>query len=414
MSDHIHAVLPFDEAGLEPLLSELGAWREELDAKAPLIRSWEGQLRRDLEAEAVAASTSMEGVPVTVEEVRRILAGERPPSVAEVDRQLVLGYRDAMSYALRRADDPVFQWSPELVKGVHDRVMAGRLARGAGRYGKGRFIVNDRTGEVIYQPPAEREVERLVERVCRRVAALRTHPAVAAAWIHVAIAAVHPFTDGNGRTARVLSSLTMYRGGFKRPEFCSLEEWWGRHRDDYYAAFGCLGRRWRPDADVTPFIKTHLSAQLSQVRALDLQERTTRGVWVALERLCEEMAIADRAAMILWDLFNERSVTAPYYAALAGISRASTTTDLRALRGAGLLEPVGVTRGRHYVGGRRLYPAIAAQVGIDGEGATRPAIIGAIAARLARVEEASAGYGRARRTIAGSVRSRRATAELRR
>lgn len=378
--------MPFDEAGFEPLLAELGVWRDLLDSRAPLIRSWEGQLRRDLEAEAVAASTSMEGVPVTVEEVRRILAGERPPSVAEVDRELVLGYRDAMSYALRRADDPVFVWSPELVKAVHDRVMAGRFARGAGRYGKQRFLVNDRTGEVIYEPPSESEVERLVQRVCRRMAALRTHPAVSAAWIHVAIAAVHPFSDGNGRAARVLSSLAMYRGGFKRPEFCSLEEWWGRHRDDYYAAFGSLGRRWRPDADVTPFIRTHISAQLGQARALDLQERTTRRVWVALERVCEELGIPDRAAMILWDLFHERPVTAPYYAALAGISRASTTGDLRALRGAGLIEPVGLTRGRHYVAGRRLYASIAAQVGIEAEGATRSSIVGGIAAQLARIE----------------------------
>jgi Fic family protein len=392
MVERSRALLPYVDAEAMPLLEELDAWREQLDAKAPLVRTWEGQLRRDLEAEAVAASTSMEGVPVTVEEVRHILAGERPTSVAEGDRDLVLGYRDAMSYALRRADDPVFEWSPELVKAVHDRVLAGRFTRGAGRYGKSRFIVNDRTAEVIYEPPPEPEVERLVEQVCRRMAGLRTHPAVAAAWIHIAIAAVHPFADGNGRTARVLSSLAMYRGGFRRAEFCSLEEWWGRHRDDYYAAFGCLGRAWRPHADVTPFIRTHVAAQLSQVRALDLRERTTRGVWVALGRVCEEIGIPDRAPMILWDLFNERPVTAPYYAAIAGISRASTTADLKALRGAGLIEPVGATRGRHFVAGPRLYPAVAAEVGIEPDGATRSTIVGGLAARLARVEEASARY----------------------
>lgn len=386
MSERSRPLLPFDDSRLGDLLDELEAWRRQLDAKAPLIRSWEGQLRRDLEAEAVAASTSMEGVPVTVDEVRRILAGEQPPSVSAADRELVLGYRDAMSYALRRADDPVFSWSPELVKAVHDRVMAGRFVRGAGRYGKARFIVNDRTSEVIYEPPSETEVERLVERVCRRMGALRTHPALSAAWFHVAIAAIHPFADGNGRTARVLSSLAMYRGGFRRPEFCSLEEWWGRHRDDYYAAFRCLGRTWRPDADVTPFIQAHLSAQLSQVRALDLQERTTRRVWVALERVCEELGIPDRAATILWDLFNERSVTAPYYAALAAVSRASTTVDLKALRGASLIASVGATRGRHYVAGPRLYELVAREIGISSDGATRSSIVGAIAARLARPE----------------------------
>lgn len=377
-------LLPFAEAEFKPALDELEGWRAALDAKAPLIRSWEGQLRRDLQAEAVAASTSMEGVPVTVDEVRRILAGDRPESVAEADRELVLGYREAMNYALRRADDPVFEWSAELVKAVHDRVMAGRFARGAGRYGKGRFIVNDQTGELVYEPPSESLVERLVERVCVRMNSWRTHPALAAAWLHVAIAAVHPFRDGNGRTARVLSSLVMYRGGFKRSEFCSLEEWWGRHRGDYYEAFRCLGPRWDPEADVTPFVRAHVSAQLSQVRALDLRERTTRRVWVALGRICEEVGLPDRAAMILWDLFNERSVTPGYYAGLADISRASTTADLKALRGAGLLVPVGETRGRHYLAGPRLYELIAEEIGLEPEQATRSSIIGGIASRLAR------------------------------
>lgn len=388
----ISDILSLESSVARPELAELERWREALDAKAPLVRSWEGQLRRDLQAEAVAASTSMEGVPVTVDEVRRILAGERPASVAEPDRELVLGYRDAMSYALRRADDPVFEWSPELIKAIHDRVMAGRFSRGAGRYGKARFIVNDQTGEVVYEPPQEREVERLVDRICRRMSGLRVHPAIAAAWIHVAVAAVHPFADGNGRAARVLASLAMYRGGFKRAEFCSLEEWWGRHRADYYAAFKALGPRWDPSADVTSFVRAHVSAQLSQVRALDLRERTTRQVWVALERVSEDAGLPDRAAMLLWDLFNERPATAPYYSAIADISRATTTADLATLRGAGLVKAVGVTRGRHYVAGPRLHELVAMQVGADPAGASRSSIIGAIAARLARVEEAAAAY----------------------
>ena len=395
MAKRLAPLLPFQEDGFAAPLEELEQWRHALDAKAPLVRSWEGQLRRDLQAEAVAASTSMEGVPVTVEEVRRILVGERPASVAEGDRDLVLGYRDAMSYALRRADDPVFEWSPELVKAIHDRVMAGRFTRGAGRYGKARFIVNDQSGEVVYEPPAASEVERLVEHVCRRMTALRAHPAIAAAWIHVAIAAVHPFGDGNGRTARVLSSLAMYRGGFKRPEFCSLEEWWGRHRAEYYGAFGALGRRWDPAADVTSFVRAHVSAQLSQVRALDLRERTTRHVWVALERVCEEGGIPDRAAMLLWDVFNERSVTPQYYVALADISRATATADLASLRGAGLISPVGATRGRHYVKGPRLYELVAKEVGTEEADADRSSIVGAIAARLTRVEEGPAAYAAA-------------------
>jgi hypothetical protein len=86
-------------------LTELKA---RLDSRGPLPRIWLGRRRRELEAEAVAAPTSMEGVAVTVDEVRRILAGDRPSSVARQGVAFVEGYRDAMKFVLHRADDPQF------------------------------------------------------------------------------------------------------------------------------------------------------------------------------------------------------------------------------------------------------------------------------------------------------------------
>jgi hypothetical protein len=61
----------------------------------------------------------------------------------------------------------------------------------------------------------------------------------------------------NPGTARILWSLATRRGGSRAPEFISLEEWWGRHLPDHYAAFTCLGSEWDDDADVTPFVDAH-------------------------------------------------------------------------------------------------------------------------------------------------------------
>ncbi len=92
----VMALLPFSAETLQDLAHELDAWKARLDYRGPLPRAWAGRLRRDLEAESVAASTSMEGVPVTVEEVRRILAGDVPKETSELDAALVRGYNDAM------------------------------------------------------------------------------------------------------------------------------------------------------------------------------------------------------------------------------------------------------------------------------------------------------------------------------
>src|SRR5688572_6585882 len=112
--DYSRYVLPFRTARLGAACRELDEWRRKLDHRAPMPRAWLGRLRRELEAESVAASTAMEGVPVTVEEVRRILAGDAVRDVSDRDRGYVEGYRDAMSFVVRRADDPAFRWNEEL------------------------------------------------------------------------------------------------------------------------------------------------------------------------------------------------------------------------------------------------------------------------------------------------------------
>ena len=129
-----------------------------------------------------------------------------------------------------------------------------------------------------------------------------------------------PFADGNGRAARVLASLALYRGGLKLSEFTSLEEWWGRHLSDYYAAFRCLGERFDPGVDVTPFVRARMEAQLHQIRALELRERVQHRVWTAIEEVVASARLEPRVANAAWDVFFGRSVTPRYYRPLADVS----------------------------------------------------------------------------------------------
>jgi len=380
-------ILLYDANPLLELARELDGWKAQLDYRGPIPRTWAGRLRRDLEAEAVAASTSMEGVPVTVEEVLRILAGDRPPETKEEDAALVRGYRDAMSFVLRRADDAAFKWDRELLIGLHDRILAGNWGAGAGRFRTGAaYLVDNRTGGLAFRPPPPEDVPGLVDDACAVMQAGLEHPAIAGAWIHGAMAAVHPFKDGNGRVARVAASLAMYRGGFTLPEFTSLEEWWGRHRSDYYTAFKCLGEAFDPAADVTPFIRAHMEAQLHQVRALDLRERIQQRIWTAVEEAVTAVGLQPRVANAVWDAFFGRSVTPRYYRPLADVSPATATTDLAAAVAAGLLRPEGKARSRRYGAGDALHMRIGAALGlhVDETGdAARAIIIGELSRRVA-------------------------------
>lgn len=358
-------ILPFDSSSLAAFTDELDRWAQRLDERI-LSHRWEGRLRRSLEAEAVAASTSMEGVPVTVDDTLKILAGDAPESVSKEDQALVRGYRDAMSYVQRRADDGSLLWNRELIVGVQDRVVAGDLAMGAGRLRTGAaWITNDGSGRVVFEPPQPEAIPDLVDEIGRTMEAADWHPAVAAAWAHVAVAAVHPFRDGNGRTARVVASLAMYRGGFRHPAFTSLEEWWGKNPDRYYGAFDCLGDQFAADADVTPFIVAHLRAQLTQVIALALRQRVEGLLWTTLENLLDDIGLPSRLANALYDSFFDRDITTAYYQSLIDASPATARNDLVAASAAGLLRGEGKTRGRRYLPGPRLAELLAAALQVD-------------------------------------------------
>lgn len=343
-------------------LARLDELHAKLDVGA-LPRRWEGRLRRDLEAESTAASTGLEGVPVTVEEVRRILAGDRPAAVSAEDARLVEGYRDAMSFVLRRADDPGFSWQAELILGIHDRVLGGSYAAGAGRFRQKQvFLAISGEGRQVYEPPSAELVPDLVRELAEfaQQHSCDTPAPVLAALVHVRLAGVHPFSDGNGRTARVLSSLAMYRCGFTRPEFTSLEEWWGAHKGDYYRAFECLGSAWRPNTDVTPFVEAHVRAQRLQVETLSLKEAAERRLWQIIEDIVtEDLRMPPRLADALFDAFYGREVTNRYYRGIADVSVATASNDLARLEASRFARAVGAGRSAAYVGTEALIQAIA-------------------------------------------------------
>ena len=134
---------------------------------------------------------------------------------------------------------------------------------------------------------------------------------------------------------------------------------------EYYAAFNCLGQEFSSEVDVTPFLSTHIEAQLHQVRALDLRENIQRQIWTALEHLTEETNLHPRVANALWDAFFGRTVTAGYYRSLADVSPATATKDLAATVSSGLLMAQGRRRGRRYGATEQLFEAVGGILSIE-------------------------------------------------
>lgn len=97
-------------------------------------------------------------------------------------------------------------------------------------------VYDSQTGVPEYIPPEYSEIPSLLDELVDYVNSTDDHPLIIAAIVHYQLVTIHPFEDGNGRTARLLSGyiLDYYGYGFKG--IGSLEEYFAYAPDEYYAS----------------------------------------------------------------------------------------------------------------------------------------------------------------------------------
>jgi Fic family protein len=102
------------------------------------------------------------------------------------------------------------------------------LLRGAGG-------MDATTGAIVYMPPEAKDVPSLMRAMLRWVHEAQDVPCPIVAGIaHYQFATIHPYYDGNGRTARLLTTLILHLGGYDLKGLYSLEEYYARNLGAYY------------------------------------------------------------------------------------------------------------------------------------------------------------------------------------
>lgn len=105
-------------------------------------------------------------------------------------------------------------------------------------------VADERTGELLVQFPPDREVGPMLDELLTWVNSNEAgdkHPVVRAALFHQRFTAIHPFRDGNGRTARALTTLLLWRAGFPA-QILTLQRILDERRDAYIAALRAADR----------------------------------------------------------------------------------------------------------------------------------------------------------------------------
>jgi Fic family protein len=203
-------------------------------------------------------STAIEGNRLTLPEVRAARAGKKFPG-RERDETEVRNHFRAVEWMEALADRRGAITEPA-IKRLFGLVMHGRNKPFP--YRDQQNVIRDSgSGAIVYLPPEAKDVPDLMRDLVAWINdALNREewPApVVAALAHYQFATIHPYMDGNGRTARLLASLIVRREGYGLKGIYSLDEYYAKNLAAYYGALSVGSHNYyegRAEADVTAFV----------------------------------------------------------------------------------------------------------------------------------------------------------------
>ena len=247
-------------------LMEIEAARTAIE-HTPLPPAAEAELRRRARLRSTHYSTRIEGNRLTLAEAEQVIAGA-PARFHGRERDV----NEVRNYwnALLRVEEWAAAKAPlteDLVRKLHALVVKGKRARPT-PYRDGQNVIRDSvSGGIVYMPPEAQDVPALMAGLVAWVNQAekdRLPVPLMAGLAHYQFVTIHPYYDGNGRTARLLATFLLHRGGYGLNGYFSLEEHHARDLAAYYQSLAVHPHHnyyeGRAEADLTPwlayFVKT--------------------------------------------------------------------------------------------------------------------------------------------------------------
>ena len=185
-------------------------------------------------------SSKMEGASTTRIVAKDMLRKKKSPQ--NKSQQMIVNNYNTIQYIVEHKEQPLTE---ELLLTIH-RLMTEKtldILEDAGRFRTNdKVVVADMVeGDIIYTPPSFQEIPEFVESLCNffNNDNPRTfiHPIIRGIIVHFMLAFMHPFVDGNGRTARALFYWYMLKEGYKLTEYMSISRVIAKSKANYEKAF---------------------------------------------------------------------------------------------------------------------------------------------------------------------------------
>jgi len=229
--------------------------------RAKILPKQELRLRRQATIRMTHHSTEIEGNRLNIQQVEALYAKKK---IDAPDRDIheVQNYLNALKYIEKNVTKKKSTTEKVVLK-IHKLVTAKTMdTKFCGKYRHGSiYVVQRRLGmpqETMYTGPSAKQVPPLMKNFVawlKESEEKEVNPVIVAAIAHLEIAAIHPFNDGNGRTARALATLLLYQRGYDFRRLFALEDYYNTDRPAYYKAIN-LGKTYdKRKTDITSWLE---------------------------------------------------------------------------------------------------------------------------------------------------------------
>ncbi len=215
-------------------------------------------LRAEARIESITASSAIEGIVVEKARIPRLASGEANRFRNRSEKEFA-GYRAALDY-LNQERPGAF--TVGLILHLHRLLLSFTDGRGGSFKTEDNLVVDrnsDGSTAVRFEPVSARETrfftEELIARTRDSLDRGTHHPLLVTAACILDLLCIHPFTDGNGRVARLVTTYLLTRTGYGVGRYVSIEQLFYDTKDDYYDALAASTDGWFDDGhhDVWPW-----------------------------------------------------------------------------------------------------------------------------------------------------------------
>jgi Fic family protein len=257
----------YDQSQIDCLLIRATILTETI-VDLPILPELASRIQPDIMYSSISGTAAIEGNPITGDDVKKIAMGEDLEIYTKKDQQEIKNLIKAYNLlsSIEYSPEP-FNLTEELIFQLHKIITTDVPDENnvPGKYRNGIVYVGDKAHGGVYTPPKIIEdIKNLMREFVDWINSnevLHISPFVRASLAHYYFCIIHPFWDGNGRTARLIEAIILQSSNIKYVPR-ELSNYYYRNVDEYYNSFS-KGIRLKKDA--TPFLKFCLEASIDSL-----------------------------------------------------------------------------------------------------------------------------------------------------